>query len=128
VPFAFVKNFVETAFLPQWPLIYDFIYFSSPPVANISGENVLDALFILKVPLETAPSPNFFMLPTPLRLRTLPRHDKTCKQTILIVQKKEYFNNFTFFKFKNPKFVRVVYSPSNKRHTYSQKCGASSKN
>jgi hypothetical protein len=54
VPFAFVKNVVKIAFLPQWPLIYDCIYFSFPaPVANISGKNFLGALFILKVPLET---------------------------------------------------------------------------
>jgi hypothetical protein len=35
------------------------------PVANISGKNFLGALFILKVPLETEPPPNFFILPTP---------------------------------------------------------------
>ena len=53
----------------QRPLIYDCIYFSFPsPVANISGENVLGALFIPKVPLETGvpPPPNFLMFPTAL--------------------------------------------------------------
>jgi hypothetical protein len=46
----------------QRPLIYDCIYFSFPsPVANISGENVLGALFIPKVPLETGvPPPQLF--------------------------------------------------------------------
>ena len=67
VPFSFVKNVVQIVFLPQWPLIYDFIYFFYPtPVVNISVENFLGALFILKVPFETAPPPNFLMLPTPL--------------------------------------------------------------
>ena len=41
VPFAFVKNVVQIAFLPQWPLIYDC------------------GFFIPKVPLETGASPTF---------------------------------------------------------------------
>jgi hypothetical protein len=44
MPFAFVKNVVQIAFLPQLPLIYDCIYFSFPPVANISGKSILGAL------------------------------------------------------------------------------------
>jgi hypothetical protein len=39
VPFAFVKNVVQIAFLPQWPLIYDC------------------GFFIPKVPLETGAFP-----------------------------------------------------------------------
>jgi hypothetical protein len=60
---------------PQRPFIYDFNYFfypTPPPplpaVANISGGNVLGALFISKVPLETgAPPPTFwcFLRPCP---------------------------------------------------------------
>jgi hypothetical protein len=42
VPFAFVKNVVQIAFLPQWTLIYDC------------------GFFIPKVPLETGASPTVF--------------------------------------------------------------------
>jgi hypothetical protein len=45
-----------------------FIFPSLPlsPVANISGKNVLGALFIPKVPLEIGAHPNFLMFPTAL--------------------------------------------------------------
>jgi hypothetical protein len=53
---------------PQRPFIYDCMYFPSlpfplpppSPVANISGKNFLDALFIPKVPLETGAPPQIF--------------------------------------------------------------------
>jgi hypothetical protein len=44
-----------------------------PPVANIYGENVLGALFILKVPGSKPRPPNFLMLPTPLHAETYTR-------------------------------------------------------
>jgi hypothetical protein len=53
VPFAFVKNVVQIAFC--------MIAVPPPVVKEFSG-----ALFIPKVPLETAPPPNPLMLPTPL--------------------------------------------------------------
>jgi hypothetical protein len=76
VPFAFVKNVVQIAFLPQWPLIYDCIYFFSPPpppTPTFPGK-ILGALydcflfpppshqhflFILKVPSKPPP-PTFW--------------------------------------------------------------------
>jgi hypothetical protein len=55
-------HLISSVSRPEQPLISDCIYFPFPfapppslppsPVANISGENVLGALFIPKVPLE----------------------------------------------------------------------------
>ena len=58
-------HLISSVSRPQRPLIYDCIYFSfpkppPPPGANISWKNLLAALFIPKVPLETGvPPPNF---------------------------------------------------------------------